>query len=119
MNFAWTRAVCRLLIVLMAWMPFQIAQAGMIGTDQIASQAAQADRNAVQGFLARSDVAGRLQALGVDPAGAKDRVAAMSDSEVHALADRIQSLPAAGTDGWAVALVVLVVAAVAWYVWKR
>jgi len=35
MNNAWARTICRLLIVLMAWTPFQYAQAGMIGTDQV------------------------------------------------------------------------------------
>ena len=29
----WAKTICRLLIALMIWMPYQIATAGMIGTD--------------------------------------------------------------------------------------
>src|SRR5689334_8112869 len=56
------RVLCQLLIVLMAWTPFQIAQAGMIGTDQVVSSSSQADRSTVLGFVGRTDVAGQLQA---------------------------------------------------------
>jgi hypothetical protein len=37
MKSAWAKTICRLLIVLMVWTPYQVAQAGMIGTDQAAS----------------------------------------------------------------------------------
>ena len=120
MNLACTRVLCRLLIVLMAWTPFQLAQAGMIGTGQVASQASQADRNTVSAFIDRAEAAGQLQALGLDPATAKDRVAALSDAEAQYLADRIQSLPAGASSdwGWGV-LILLIVLGIAWYVWKR
>src|SRR4030095_11353980 len=96
MKSAWARTICRLLIVLMVWTPYQMAQAGMVGTDQVATPSAQADRDAVLSFVTRADVAGQLQSLGLDPASAKDRVAAMTDSEVASLASRIESLPAGG-----------------------
>ena len=48
--------LCRLLMVLMVWSPIQYANAGMIGTDQAASAASQADRNTVLEFLGRADV---------------------------------------------------------------
>src|SRR5947209_8389743 len=89
--------LCRLLIVMMAWTPFQMAQAGMIGTDQVVSTS-QADRGAVLGFVGRADVASQLQSFGLDTSTAKDRVAAMTDEEVRYLAGRIQSMPA-GADG--------------------
>ena len=117
MKSAWAKTICRLLIVLMVWTPYQVAQAGMIGTDQVATSSAQADRNAVLGFVSRADVAGQLQALGLDAATAKDRVAAMTDSEVSYLAQRIESLPA-GADTAGIILLILVIAAV-WWVWKR
>jgi hypothetical protein len=117
MKSAWAKTICRLLIVLMVWTPYQVAQAGMIGTDQVATTSAQADRSAVLGFVTRADVAGQLQALGLDAATAKDRVAAMTDSEVSYLAQRIETLPA-GADTAGIILLILVIAAV-WWVWKR
>src|SRR5712671_6842489 len=76
MTSAWARAVCRLSIALAIWMPYQVAQAGMIGTGQ-SSQTSQTDRGTVLGFVARGDVAGELQSFGLDPSTAKARVAAM------------------------------------------
>lgn len=117
MKSAWAKTICRLLVVLMVWTPYQVAQAGMIGTDQVATTSTQADRSAVLGFVSRADVAGQLQAMGLDAATAKDRVAAMSDAEVSMLANRINSLPA-GADTAGVLLLILVIAAI-WWVWKR
>jgi hypothetical protein len=77
----------------------------------------QADRSAVLGFVSRADVAGQLQAMGLDAATAKDRVAAMSDTEVSYLANRINSLPA-GADTAGVLILILIIAAI-WWVWKR
>ncbi len=101
----------------MVWTPYQAAQAGMIGTDQVATTSSQADRNAVLSFVSRADVAGQLQALGLDNATAKDRVAAMTDSEVAYLAQRVENLPA-GADTAGVILLILIISAV-WWVWKR
>ena len=112
-----TRMICRMLIVLMAWMPVHMAQAGMIGTDQVVGSAAQADRAVVLGVIGRTDVAGQLQLLGLDPATAMERVAAMTDDEVRSLAGKLNALPA-GADGGAVLVVVLVVLLV-WWLWRK
>ena len=117
MKSVWTRTICRMLIVLMVWTPYQIAQAGMIGTDQAAAPSSQADRAAVLSFVSRADVAGQLQSMGLDAATAKDRVAAMSDAEVAYLAGRIERLPAGG-DTAGVILLIVIIAAI-WWVWKR
>lgn len=117
MKSGFARALCRLLAALMIWTPFQIAHAGMIGTDQAVSTASQADRSTVLGFVTRADVASQLQSLGLDAASAQDRVAALSDSEVQYLADRIHSAPA-GADAAGI-LLLLVVIGVIWWVWKR
>lgn len=117
MKSAWARAICRLLIVLMVWTPYQIAQAGMIGADRAAAPSPQADRAAVLGFVTRADVASQLQSMGLDAATAKDRVAAMSDTEVAYLAGQIERLPAGG-DTAGVILLILIIAAI-WWVWKR
>ena len=111
------RIICRLLIVLMAWTPFQIAQAGMIGTDQVVASSSAADRNAVLNFVSRADVAGQLQSFGLDPSTAKDRVAAMTDEEVRTLAGRINAMPA-GADGSGLLLLIIIIAVI-WWVWKR
>jgi len=113
MTSAWAKAVCRLLIALAIWTPYQVAQAGMIGTGPLASEA---ERGAVLSFVNRSDVASQLQAFGLDPATARDRVAAMTDEEVRQIAGRISSAPA-GADV-AGLLLLIVVIAVIWWAWK-
>jgi len=117
MKSAWAKTICRLLVVLMVWTPYQVAQAGMIGTDQVATSSSQADRSAVLTFVSRADVASQLQSLGLDASTAKDRVAAMTDAEVSYLAGQINNLPA-GADTAGVILLILVIAAI-WWVWKR
>ncbi len=119
MKFAAFRFVCRILIASMLLLSFQSAQAGLIGTDQVISASStQADRDAVLSTLGRAEVVSQLQSMGLDPQTAKNRVAAMSDQEVHSLAGKLDTLPAgAHTSGWAVAAVI-VIAAVIWYVWK-
>ena len=117
MKSVWARTICRLLIVLMVWTPYQVSQAGMIGTDQAAAPSSQADRAAVLSFVSRADVAGQLQSMGLDAATAKDRVPAMSDSEVAYLAGKIERLPAGG-DTAGVILLIVIIAAI-WWVWKR
>jgi hypothetical protein len=117
---AFARVVCRILIALMIWTPYQLAHAGMIGTDQVGSQSTQSDRNALLQTLSRSDVQAQLQSMGVDPAQAKDRVLAMSDDEVGALSQRINALPAGGmSNGAALVLIIVIVAAVWWYVGRN
>lgn len=119
MKFAAIRMVCRFLVLSMMLLPFQTIQAGMIGTDQIASVAgAQAERAAVLSLMSRTDVASQLQALGLDPKVAKDRVGAMTDEEVRSLAGKLDSLPAGATSGWVWAAVVII-AIVIWFAWKR
>lgn len=114
MTSAMTRTLCRLLIVLMAWTPFHIAQAGVISTDQ-AIVSAQADRAAVLNLIQRSDVAGQLQSLGVDLSTAKDRVAAMTDEEVRSLTGKLNAVPAGG-DGL---VILLLVGVILWLVFWR
>ena len=118
MKSVWAKTLCRLLVVLMVWSPMQFATAGMIGTDQVASVASQADRSTVLQFLGRAEVANQMQSMGVDASTVKDRIAAMTDQEVQQLAGKIQSMPA-GADSTGVVILLLVVAAVVWWVWFR
>ena len=73
------------------------AMAGIVTADQLATPNQTAMEKAkIQTFMDRADVKVRLQALGVEAPSAKDRVAAMTDQEVHALAQKIDSMPAGG-----------------------
>jgi uncharacterized protein DUF6627 len=119
MDTAWAKTICRLLVALMIWTPYQFATAGMIGTDKVVTSTSQADRSTVLSYLTRGDVQNQLQSMGIDAASAKDRVAAMTDQEVSSLAGRINSMPAgAMSDGGAILLIIIVAAAV-WWFWRR
>jgi uncharacterized protein DUF6627 len=101
MKLGFRAALCRTLIVLMAWLPFDAARADMIGTGQALARPAQSDpqsdRQALARFLGREDVARELQRMGIDPAAAQSRAAALSDDEAALLAHQIESAPAGGT----------------------
>lgn len=100
------RVVAGLLIVCIGGIgaPLQ-AQAGIVNTDTVV---AGAERERIAGMLERSEVQERLQALGVDPANAKARVAALSDAEAAQLAAQLDGLPAGGDILGAVVLIFLV-----------
>lgn len=86
------------------------AHAGMVGTDEaLATASATAERDKVGAFLQREDVRAALQARGVDPQAATDRIQALSDQEVAQLAEQIDRAPAAGTDVLGFFLVLFVV----------
>jgi hypothetical protein len=120
MKSATMRMICRFLIVALTMLPFQAVQAGMIGTDQVVSAAtAQADRATVMNLLSRTEVAGQLQSLGLDLQTAQNRVAAMTDQEVHALAGQADQLPAGAkikSGGWAV--IIIIIGVLIYYNWK-
>ena len=107
MMTALKRVISSVLIVctLGAGMPLPVS-AGIIATDQVVTGA---ERDRVKSFLDRAEVRERMQALGVIPQAARDRVDALSDEEVAALATRIDQLPAGGSDVLIVALIVFLV----------
>ena len=85
------------------------ATAGMVGTAAVlAGQQRAPDRNQLLSALGRDDVRRQLEALGVDPQAAQQRVAALSDEEIRTLDGRLAHLPAGG-DVLGVALVVFLV----------
>lgn len=79
------------------WMP---AHAAMVTTEQLAQQHVAGEREArvgeVRGFLARADVRQQLEAWGVAPELAEQRVAALSDAELERLSSTIADQPAGG-----------------------
>lgn len=115
MNLAFKKTTCRVLVASLLTLSFQTAHAGLIGADQAAGSTAPADRALLLGTLDRAEVAAQLQAAGVDPRAARERVQTMSDQEVQALARDIQAAPAgADISGWGWVAIV-VVAALVWY----
>jgi hypothetical protein len=78
--------------------------------DVIGTAQAEVDRETVNGFLAREEAQGQLRALGVDPAEASRRVAALSAEELRMIAGRINAAPA-GQNGDGEDLVFLLVLA--------
>ena len=120
MKFAGVKLICRVLIASLMMLQFSFSHAGMVGAEQMLPAATvQADRAAVNGALSRAEVATQLQAMGVEPALAQDRVAAMTDSEVHALAGNINEMPAgAMAHGWYWVIGAVIIAALIYYNWK-
>lgn len=108
------KSTCRVLAAAVLALSFHSAQAGLIGAEQAAAGTVSAERALVLASLDRAEVAAQLQAAGVDPVAARERIRAMSDQEVHALAQDIQAAPAGGVSNWGIAAIILVVALV-WY----
>lgn len=74
-----------------------LVRAEMVTTPEAATQeSTDAERAKVQNFLEQSTVKERLQAMGVDGVFATERVAALDQQEIHALAQRIDAMPAGG-----------------------
>lgn len=81
------------------------AHAGIVSSEALVAGTQQ---ERLASLLQRSDVRARLQAYGVDPVQAQERVAALSDEEAARLAAQIDELPAGG-DALGVALIVFLV----------
>lgn len=103
------RRVSTLLIVTFTCLGLQTpALAGMVGTGTVLSQEqAASERAQVLAALERQEVQQGLVKLGVDPQAARDRVLALSDSEVHQMAGKLGQLPAGG-DALGVAVFIFV-----------
>jgi hypothetical protein len=113
------RLLAHLLIVCMVWTPFSI-QAGMIGTDQVATIAQDQDnRDKVMHFVQRDDVAKQLELYGLSSVNAQERVNAMTQQEINQLAGNIDSLPAGAIDSAGWILILLVVGAALWFLYYR
>jgi len=118
MSNSFIRTISRFLIVCMLALPFS-ANAGLIGTNAVVSaQQADAARATINSFVNRAELSSQMQALGLDPANAKSRVAALTDAEAAQLADRINSLPAGG-DGTTVAVVILIGVLIWWFAFRK
>ena len=92
------RNLARVLVVCICFVgaPAPAAWADMIATDRVDAQGEPqpSARARVNLLLDRADVRAALESRGVSAEEAKARVAALSDSEVDSLSQKIDSLPA-------------------------
>jgi hypothetical protein len=98
------RRVLAVLVALTLSAQVPLANAEIVDTDALATPShVDLERAKLQAFMDRANVKERFQALGVDGVLARDRVAALNEAEVHALAQRIDGMPAGGaltTQDW-------------------
>jgi predicted PurR-regulated permease PerM len=112
------RLISYLLVFSLAGLPFT-TQATLIGTDVVVKQAqSQSDRDRVRDLVARADVQQALQAYGVNPQMAKERVDALTDMEVQEMAGKLDTLPA-GASGTGETVVIAVLLVIIIYVILR
>ena len=73
------------------------AHAAMISSEALVqAEHRDATETRVLQALSRPDLVRQMEKLGVDPTAARDRVAALTDEELAALDQRLDSLPAGG-----------------------
>lgn len=98
MNHRILKPVAAVLLVSMGMTSLPV-QAITITTEEAVQMSAPAmtGREALTDLLARADVQAELARLGVDPAVAAERVAALSDAEVASLHQRMDEVAAGGS----------------------
>ena len=110
-NNAFLRWLIAILAVVAISAQAPVVLAEIVDTDAMSAQnQAEQDRAKVQSFIDRANVTERLRAMGVSGVLAKDRVASLSEQEVHALAQRIDSMPAGGALSTQDIIIILLIA---------
>lgn len=96
--------------------PQPVPAPGAMATAQGSSDQLERDRARVREFMERATVKERLQALGVSGLTAQSRVDALTPEEVHAMAQRIDTMAAGGAlsqQDWILILLVAILLVVA------
>jgi len=89
--------VCALCLAILNLSSPSVAQAGLVGTLQaVESHTRAQDLATVNAALARDEVRAKFVELGVNPATVDARVAALTDSELRTLVERMDGMPAGG-----------------------
>ena len=104
------RIACLLALMLaVQWLAPAPAGAAMVTTDQVVGAAAASgdDRLRIKSLLAREELRGELEALGILPDEAIARVDSLSDEEIAMIAGKLDALPAG--EGVGLVLVLLLV----------
>lgn len=91
-------------------MPIQTVSAAMVGTETVftITHAQNARTNLIK-FLEHKEVRATMIAQGINPLEAKARVDSLSDAEVMRIADKMEQLPAGGSDFGVVLGTVLII----------
>ena len=112
------KIICRLLIVSVALLPYA-ARAEIIGTDRVYARTHDAaNRDRVESFVSRADVAQQLAAFGIAPGAAQERVNALTQEEINSIAGKLDALPAGGVaQVWWLAFAALIVGGVIYIVY--
>lgn len=88
-----------------------LVRAELVGTEAMAAPSqVEFEREKIRSFVERANVKERLDAMGVSGLVTADRVAALSEAEVHAMAERIEGMPAGGALGQMDLVIILLVA---------
>ena len=107
-NLAPVSIVMTLLTLLLS-VPCPAVQAALIDTEAALNPLqSRNDRQLVKTFLERADVRQTLIAQGIDPFEAQMRVDSLTDSEIAAIKDKIDNLPAGGVLGLVILVLVIV-----------
>ena len=100
-------------VVLVCFLMVNLQHAAFAGivstTDIIDSQVTHVEKQRLYQLLERDDVRSKLIEYGVDPDDALIRVANMTDEEARLFAQKMQELPAGGSDVLGVLLIVFLV----------
>jgi hypothetical protein len=93
----WRAAAVAVLAVAITNVGFlNAAQAGIVATNAIVRTDRDANMATIRDQLDRSEVKAQMEKMGVDAASVDQRIAALSDSELHSLAKQMQDAPAGG-----------------------
>lgn len=98
---------CLLSLTLISAAPMAL-HADMLGTSQLLTQSERDARvDLVESYMDRDEVRSQMEAMGVDPTLAAERVAGLTDSQLQQLALNIESAPAGGALGVLVTVLVI------------
>jgi hypothetical protein len=93
----WRKSAIAVLSVAIVNMGFMsAASAAIVDTGALVSAARDADLSAIRAQLDREDVRAQMQEMGVDASAVDTRLASLSDSELHQLAEDMKNAPAGG-----------------------
>ena len=104
-----SQSLASLVLALFTMMSVQVpAMADIVSTEQLAfEQQTQIKRDAVKSFFSRDGVTAQLVERGVDIADAQQRVDSLSGTEVNALYEQIDTLPAGEGVGLVIGILVI------------
>lgn len=94
---AWLLSGLVAVLAVVAYAQAPVARAEIVDTDAMLTPAqVDQDRAKVQAFIEQATVKEKLKAMGVSAVLTDQRLSALSPEEIHALAQRIDSMPAGG-----------------------